>query len=94
VGFVVRVATGSPPVRMLWIAGIVGAEGAMILDNVIYVRNQTVFTMEFCCGENEYALSPEEEITIEIKDGDCMYFDEVYVERNPQEDTRIRRIRR
>ena len=51
------------------------------------------------CGENEYTLSPEEEITIEIKDGDCMYFDEVYVERNPQEntrirDTRIRRIRR
>lgn len=33
--------------------------------------------IEFCCGEKEYKLLSEEEITIEINDDDCIYLDVV-----------------
>jgi len=32
-------------------------------------------TIEFCCGQGEYVLAPEEEVTIEVQDEDCMYLD-------------------
>lgn len=35
------------------------------------------FAIEFSCGDKEYKLEPEEEIQIEIKDEDCMYFDTI-----------------
>jgi hypothetical protein len=43
----------------------------------IIVKNQlnNGLTIEFCCGEKEYVLKRGEEVTIEIKDGDCIYFD-------------------
>jgi len=41
------------------------------------IKNDNGHTMEFCCGEKEYVLGPGEEITIEIKDEDYMYFDVV-----------------
>ncbi len=41
------------------------------------VKNDNGHTMEFCCGEKEYTLSPGEEVSIEINDEDYMYFDEV-----------------
>ncbi|HOV80379.1 MAG TPA: hypothetical protein PK728_09785 [Bacillota bacterium] len=48
----------------------------------LHVKNQlnSGLTIEFCCGEKEYTLGPEEEIAIEVQDGDCMYFDVVYPE--------------
>ncbi len=32
-------------------------------------------TIEFCCGDKEYTLKPEENVTIEVNDEDCMYLD-------------------
>lgn len=45
----------------------------------IHVKNQlnNGHIIEFCCGEREYKLEPEEEVTIEIQDEDCMYLDTV-----------------
>jgi len=31
--------------------------------------------IEFCCGQEEYTLEPEEEVTVEVQDEECMYFD-------------------
>ena len=33
--------------------------------------------IEFCVGEKEFTLKPEEELTIEVQDEDCIYFDVV-----------------
>jgi hypothetical protein len=46
----------------------------------IYVKNQLNdgLTIEFCCGDKEFKLNPNEEKTIEIEDGDCVYFDGAY----------------
>ena len=41
----------------------------------LHVKNQLWQTVEFCCGTKEYELGPEEEITIEVEDGDYMYID-------------------
>ncbi|MHB1419321.1 MAG: hypothetical protein ACYCX4_06975 [Bacillota bacterium] len=41
----------------------------------LLAKNQTDHTMEFCSGEKEYILNPGEAATVEVKDGDCMYFD-------------------
>jgi 3-isopropylmalate dehydratase small subunit len=43
----------------------------------IFVKNQlnNGLTIEFCCGDKEYQLKHDEKITIEIEDGDCLYFD-------------------
>jgi hypothetical protein len=45
----------------------------------IIVKNQlnNGLTIEFCCGEKEYTLKHDEEVTVEVEDGDCMYFDGV-----------------
>ena len=43
----------------------------------IHIKNQlnSDQTIEFCCGAKEYTLQPDQEIDIEVEDGDCMYFD-------------------
>jgi len=41
------------------------------------VKNDNNHTIEFCCGKGEYVLEPDEKISIEIEDGDYMYFDTV-----------------
>lgn len=41
----------------------------------LHIKNQLRGTLEFCCGMNEYTLAPEKEITIEVSNEDCMYFD-------------------
>lgn len=33
--------------------------------------------IEFCVGKKEYSLGYAEEITVEVYDGDCVYFDGV-----------------
>ncbi len=45
----------------------------------LHIKNQlnNGLTIEFCCGEKEYILDPDEEATIEVQDEDCMYFDVV-----------------
>ena len=45
----------------------------------LHIKNQLNggLTIEFCCGQEEYILGPEEEKTIEVSDEDCMYFDVV-----------------
>jgi len=43
----------------------------------IYIKNENGHTMGLCCGENEYTLNPDEEISVEVKDGDCIYLDEI-----------------
>lgn len=46
----------------------------------IYVKNQLNdgLTIEFCCGEKEYLLGPNEEKVIAIEEDVCVYFDVVY----------------
>ena len=41
------------------------------------IKNDNGYTIEFCCGEKQYVLGPDEEIPIEVKDEDYMYFDVV-----------------
>lgn len=43
----------------------------------LHIKNQlnNGLTIEFCCGQEEYTLGPDEEKTIEVGDEDCMYFD-------------------
>ena len=41
----------------------------------LHVKNQLNGRIEFCAGEKEYQLEPEQEITIEVNDEDCVYFD-------------------
>lgn len=43
----------------------------------LHIKNQLndKHIIEFCCGQMEYSLKPEEEVTIEVSDEDCMYFD-------------------
>ncbi|TEB10656.1 hypothetical protein [Pelotomaculum propionicicum] len=41
----------------------------------LYIKNQLLSTIEFCCGQKEYKLEPEQEITIEAQDEDYLYFD-------------------
>lgn len=43
----------------------------------IHIKNQTGNEIDFCCGENEYTLRPDEEVSIEVQDGDCFYFDKI-----------------
>jgi uncharacterized protein YneR len=43
----------------------------------LHIKNQLNdgMTIEFCSGPKEYELKYEEEVTIEVEDEDCMYFD-------------------
>lgn len=41
------------------------------------LKNETGYLVDFCSGEKEYSLQPGEEISIEVFDEDCMYFDGV-----------------
>jgi hypothetical protein len=43
----------------------------------LHIKNQALFRIEFCCGEKEYELEPDQQVTIEVEDEDCMYFDQV-----------------
>lgn len=44
----------------------------------LHIKNQLGMNINFCCGiDIECELAPEEKITIEVSDGDCMYFDYV-----------------
>ena len=38
-------------------------------------KNQSGKRVEFCCGESEHVLETEEQVKINVKDGDCVYFD-------------------
>jgi hypothetical protein len=48
-----------------------------VLKLILYLKNENGHLMQFCCGDKEYVLEPGEEISIEVSDQDCMYFDEV-----------------
>jgi len=45
----------------------------------LHIKNQLNggLTIEFCCGQEEYILAPDEEKTVEVQEEDCMYFDVV-----------------
>lgn len=44
----------------------------------LHIKNQLGMNIDFCCGPDiERTLAPEEEIAIEVSDGDFMYFDQV-----------------
>lgn len=44
----------------------------------LHIKNQLGMNIYFCCGiDIERELAPEEEVTIEVSDGDYMYFDYV-----------------
>lgn len=43
----------------------------------IHIKNQLPVAIEFCCGQKEYELEPEQEITIEVQDEDCLYLDTI-----------------
>jgi hypothetical protein len=45
----------------------------------LHIKNQSIFRIEFCCGEKEYELEPDRQVTIEAEDEDCMYFDQVSI---------------
>ncbi len=52
-------------------------ENAKLNKVKLVVRNQLPGRKHvlFCCGMKEYELGPNESITIEVEDCDCMYFD-------------------
>lgn len=52
-------------------------DGKEVSYLILNLKNENGHVMEFCCGEKEYVLKPGEEISIEVNDQDCMYFDEV-----------------
>ncbi|WP_128739137.1 hypothetical protein [Desulfocucumis palustris] len=41
----------------------------------LHIKNQLSGKIEFRIGSKEYELDPDQEITIEANDEDCMYFD-------------------
>ncbi|MBW2672753.1 MAG: hypothetical protein JRD89_04945 [Deltaproteobacteria bacterium] len=41
----------------------------------IHIKNQLSGKIEFCAGMKEYELEPEQEVTIEVEDEDCVYLD-------------------
>lgn len=43
----------------------------------LHIKNQLKGKIEFCCGKNEYELEPEQEVTVQVADEDCMYFDTI-----------------
>lgn len=43
----------------------------------IHIKNQLGHTVEFCCGESEHILAPEEEVSVEVADEDYIYLDQV-----------------
>lgn len=51
----------------------------------LHIKNQLSGKIEFTCGDKEYALEPEQEIAIEVKDEDCMYFDQFHTKINCHE---------
>lgn len=44
---------------------------------ILNVKNDTGNSIQFCCGEKEYELKPQESVAVEVKDQDFMYFDGV-----------------
>lgn len=43
----------------------------------LHIKNQSGYSIDFCCGMGEYSLMPDEKITIEVNDEDYMYFDTI-----------------
>ena len=43
----------------------------------IHIINNLGMTIEFTCGEKEYELAPGQDVTIEVKNEDFMYLDQV-----------------
>lgn len=43
----------------------------------IHIKNQLNGKIEFCCGDREYEIEPEQEITVAVNDEDCLYLDNV-----------------
>jgi len=41
----------------------------------LHLKNQLDGKIELCAGTREYELEPEEEITIDVEDEDCVYLD-------------------
>jgi hypothetical protein len=46
----------------------------------IHIKNQLKGKVAFCAGMKEYELEPGQEVTIEVEDEGCMYFDQVTLE--------------
>jgi hypothetical protein len=46
---------------------------------ILHIKNQINGkpTVELCCGEKEYVLAPEEEVSVEVGEEDCIYLDVV-----------------
>jgi hypothetical protein len=50
------------------------------------IKNQLngKLAIEFCVGDKEYQLAPDEEITIDVEEDDCVYFDTVYAKKGEE----------
>lgn len=54
----------------------------------IRIKNQLPGTVDLCIGEQELQLESEQDAIIDVKDGDCMYLDQLVPEKkqNPAVD--------
>lgn len=43
----------------------------------IRIKNQLSGTIDFCIGQHEYQLEPEQDVIAPVEDGDCIYFDQL-----------------
>jgi len=43
----------------------------------LFIENNLPGIIEFCCGDKEYELEPEQVIEIEVNDEDCLFLDTV-----------------
>lgn len=43
----------------------------------IHVKNQLSVSIQFCCGNKEYELKPEQKVIVEVNDEDCLYLDQI-----------------
>jgi hypothetical protein len=44
----------------------------------MHIKNSSPYVIEFCIGEDEFTLGPDQEVVVEVKNGDCMYFANAY----------------
>lgn len=47
----------------------------------IRIKNQLKGTVDFCLGQHEYQLEPEQDAIVPVSDGDCMYLDQLVQEK-------------
>ncbi len=50
----------------------------------IRIKNQLKGTVDFCLGQHEYQLEPEQDIIVPVEDGDCMYLDQLVPEKKQE----------